>query len=530
MSVYDKLTENSTFFRKGVFNHNNASDVAKSLKANGFFEAEHSVYVNNKDVRREIKNEKDLEKVIEEEKATILDNPGLRAVFDKIDKILTKNTDMREFRNYLARNDKLLPELAKPDRLRQRLWVAYLKEHEGPFTDLLDTYETGREELEGIVVAAKAEATRWVAVLREFNERFSVPFIVTMENQDEVILKSEAPSVKFRFKGHGGEEVPVLESDLLRVLSNGEKRALYILNIIFEVMARKDSGVETLFVFDDIADSFDYKNKYAIVEYLRDISESEGFYQLILTHNYDFFRTVSSRLDLKRENKLHNVKKDEGVFLKEEKYQNNPFRHWKDKIPTGDHPDFLVAMIPFLRNIAEYTDDKEAEADLTRYLHVKEGSNSLTISDLETHLKELMTFKTDFTLPDGDKKIFDLLFERADAACELNEEQIELESKIVLAIAVRIRAEQFMIAAINDDEFVNGIKKNQTCGLINGFKARFPGEAATLAVLKQVNLMTPENIHINSFMYEPILDTSNQHLKKLYEKVKTLQTPAVVNG
>jgi ABC-type cobalamin/Fe3+-siderophores transport system ATPase subunit len=528
METYDRLTENSTFFRKGIFNHNNAADVAKSLKANGFFEADHSVYVNNKDVRKEIKNEKDLEKVIEEEKEAILDNPSLKAQFDKIDKILTKNVDMKGFREYLSKNDKILPELSKPDRLRQRLWVAYLSTHESSFRDLMETYESGREELEAIVAAAKAEATRWVAVLREFNDRFSVPFIVTMENQDDVILKAEAPSVKFRFKGQGGDEVSVQEKDLLKVLSNGEKRALYILNVIFEVIARKDAGVETLFIFDDIADSFDYKNKYAIVEYLRDISETPGFYQLILTHNYDFFRTISGRLDLMRENKLHTIKKDEGVYLKQEKYQNTPFRHWKDKIPSGEHPDFLIAMIPFLRNIAEYTDRKGTEAELTRYLHVKAGSADLTVGDLEVHLKNLMEFAADFSLPEPGKKIFDLLFERADAACALNEEQIELESKIVLAIAVRIRSEQFMIGAIGDPNFVGNIKKNQTSVLIDKFKELFPTEENTLAILKQVNLMTPENIHLNSFMYEPILDMSNQHLKRLYAKVKALEQPEPV--
>jgi len=34
--------------------------------------------------------------------------------------------------------------------------------------------------------------------------------------------------------------------------------------------------------------------------------------------------------------------------------------------------------------------------------------------------------------------------------------------------------------------------------------------------------MTPENIHINSFMYEPILDMSNEHLKQLYKNVSSL--------
>ncbi|MFO0704840.1 MAG: hypothetical protein U0517_02585 [Candidatus Andersenbacteria bacterium] len=66
------------------------------------------------------------------------------------------------------------------------------------------------------------------------------------------------------------------------------KGALYILNIIFEIRARKKANQKTLLIVDDIADSFDYKNKYAIVEYLKDISEDDNFFQIILTHNFDF--------------------------------------------------------------------------------------------------------------------------------------------------------------------------------------------------------------------------------------------------
>ena len=39
--------------------------------------------------------------------------------------------------------------------------------------------------------------------------------------------------------------------------STGEARALYILNIMFEVRTRWNIRKRTLFVFDDIADSFD---------------------------------------------------------------------------------------------------------------------------------------------------------------------------------------------------------------------------------------------------------------------------------
>lgn len=281
MAVYDRLVSRSTFFRKGAFNHNNAADVAKSLKTNGFFKADHSVYVNNKDVRKEIKTEKDLENIIQEEKDEILNDAELKAQFERIDKLLTKNVDMKDFRSYLAAHEKLIPELANPDRLRQRLWIAYLALNADLLSDALETYDRGREELEEIVEEARREATRWGEVLDEFNGRFSVPFIVTMENQHDVILKADAPSIRFRFKGHDGTEVAVEEADLIRVLSNGEKRALYLLNIIFEVIERKEDNVETVFVFDDIADSFDYKNKYAIVEYLRDITEVNFFIKLL---------------------------------------------------------------------------------------------------------------------------------------------------------------------------------------------------------------------------------------------------------
>ena len=34
--------------------------------------------------------------------------------------------------------------------------------------------------------------------------------------------------------------------------------------------------------------------------------------------------------------------------------------------------------------------------------------------------------------------------------------------------------------------------------------------------------MTPENIHLNSFMYEPILDMSSDELINLYQEIKSL--------
>ncbi len=52
------------------------------------------------------------------------------------------------------------------------------------------------------------------------------------------------------------------------------------------------------------------------------------------------------------------------------------------------------------------------------------------------------------------------------------------------------------------------ITKDQTRKLFNKYSELFSNEQTTKVLLEQVNLMKPEKIHLNSFMYEPILDMS----------------------
>ena len=68
---------------------------------------------------------------------------------------------------------------------------------------------------------------------------------------------------------------------------------------------------------------------------------------------------------------------------------------------------------------------------------------------------------------------------------------------------------------------MESITSNQTIQLIKRFKKGFPKNEST-KILEEVNLMTPENIHLNSFMYEPIIDLSSHRLKELYKKVCNL--------
>ncbi len=519
INKYDELIAGSKYFKKGIFNHTNASTIAKNLKDNGFFKANHSILLNTDDGSQSIATDAELTKIIEKEKKTILSNPDLVTIFNSLDKKLSANKELRDFREYLINNINILPELKNIDAFKDKVLISYFKVSKELFEELILEYEKGKKEIEEIINQAKDESTQWANVIEEFNKRFSVPFKLSIGNQDQVILKSQAPVVEFNFVDQNGEK-SVTESDLRNVLSTGEKRALYLLNIIFEVQARKESGIETIFIIDDIADSFDYKNKYAIIEYLKDISEVDIFNQIILTHNYDFFRTVSSRLNMGRSQKLNTDKSSNGIKIYTEKYQNNPFSHWKTKLHCDDN--MLIASIPFVRNIVEYTGDVTTFMKLTSLLHYKEDTSSITIKDIETLYRHVLKDKTALTLNNPTTSAIDLIFSTCDTLSQECSNHLDLEKKICLSIGIRLKAEVFMVKEISDDVFWKSITTNQGYHLSERFFTLPNTNAEVAKTIEHVNLMTPENIHINSFMYEPIMDMSNHHLKTLYKDVKAL--------
>jgi hypothetical protein len=208
--------------------------------------------------------------------------------------------------------------------------------------------------------------------------------------------------------------------------------------------------------------------------------------------------------------------------LKVEKYQNNPFSHWKKELHKDGCEAMLIAAIPFVRNIAEFSGDDENFLRLTSLLHIKEETESITVLNLQEIYKDVLKDKDALVLSNPKTKVIDLIYNTADNILNHAAEDIDLENKIVLAIAIRLKAEQYMIAKLNNENFWKGIIKNQTFALYEKFIHEFETLNVEISLLKQVNLMTPENIHINSFMYEPILDMSNQHLKQLYIDIKGL--------
>jgi len=519
IAKYNELLAESKYFKKGTFDYYDAATIAKALATHGFFKAKHSVTLNA-DTKVEVTSQKELEEVIAEEKSVILKDKELRKTFNEMEKRITKNEMLRDFQEFLADNEEVLALMGNLGKLKEDVWKSYFKTHEGLYNDVITKYQGAAKRSKEIEAEAAKQLTQWETVIEIFNRRFFVPFSLRVRNKVSVMLGQDpVPSLGFIFT-EGGESAELEKPELLRVLSAGEKKALYILNVIFEVEVRRQAKEETVFVVDDIADSFDYKNKYAIIQYLKDISDERYFNQIILTHNFDFFRTVQSRF-VPYSHCFMVQRTKTGVELVPAAGIKNIFLNdWKPNFHANARK--RIAAISFIRNIVEYTkgDDDPDLATLTALLHWKPESETITHGELDKIYASV--FVAGGAWPQPNTPVLETIQAEA-VACLTAAEGTNFENKIVLAIAIRLEAERYMVDEIGDPALVSTIQANQTSQLLRRAKEIGTIPAYAIEVLENVVLMTPENIHLNSFMYEPIVDMSDEHLRALYGRVLALK-------
>ena len=504
---YDQLIENSDFFEVGIFDHNNLESIKDNIKGNNLFKGKNQ----NKLVigKNEFKSDKELQDAIEKEKNIILSDSNLKKLFEDINKLLNRNAELKAFSKCIKENRSIIPKLKDYKFFKRNIWISYLSKNIESFQKLLSVYKQNMKEMKRIESEIEKEKAKWHEIIEIFNSRFQVPFEIRIKNRKNVTLKNEKPELEFSYKENNK---PTNRQDLERILSQGEKRALYLLHVIFDIETRKDIKKKTLFIIDDIADSFDYQNKYAIIEYLQDISQEEKFYQIILTHNYDFFRTICSRINIKKCLRLLSERKDNRIVLNKSP-ESDPFNDWKKN--KKDCSKF-IALIPFFRNLADYSSKTCISNKLTCLLHIKANTKDIQVGELVSEFQKQITDFSFEGCPEA-TKVYDLIFSEADnEKGNIN----NLEKKIVFSIAIRLKAEEFMIGKLNNKFCSDKITKNQTRSLFD--KVGTIISSHERKVLGKVILMTPEHIHLNSFMYEPLIDMSSDALKKLYEDCKGL--------
>jgi hypothetical protein len=520
-NVYNELIKSSSVFKSGVFNPGRADTVAQSLNKENYFQANHKILLDGDD--DPIIDDKQLTYRLLEENKVIIENEHLLKIEKEIKKVAVK-----QFREIIEKEPLIASEYIDIKSFKKKVWVSYFSNLTLYLIEVNNAYITGKKRLEEIEQAARKQETEWDKIVKKFNNRFFVPFKAIIKNKNSSILGKSTPIIAFEFETKIGEPPVILNDDELNrkdFLSQGEKRAMYLMNTLFNIQAKKkDNNETTLLIIDDIADSFDYKNKYAIIQYLSDIQKDSSFKQIILTHNYDFYRTIQSRLldgSIIRDCSFMALKNVNEITLigTGHKYQSEPFNYWKKNL---NKPLMLLASIPFVRNLIEFKDGNSCNDYklLTSLLHLKNDTNSITVGQLKTVYDNIIISKGLETYNSTDT-IISILDMEVDKLISVSIAQgMNLEQKIILSIAIRIKSEEFMFSKVSDKTPIN---KFQTAKLFERFTNEFDETMASeISKLDEVNLITPENIHINSFMFEPIIDLSIDHLVKLYSEIKNL--------
>lgn len=529
------LLENNPILSNG-FSDRNAETLGKELAKHNLFNAQHTIRL--KDGVTVIHSLDEWNAAVNEQLDRIYATPELSTVFQKLKKLLTANENVSRLRDIIIAHREIIPALRDITALKIQTWLDCFSKLDTPFADYYERISQYTIQIRALYEQAAAQSARWQAVVNEFNRRFRVPFEVQIENKANFLLKDEAPNLSFKYtRGVTTQQSTILKKDDLMVsLSTGEKRALYLLYILFDLERIRQQasagGGQFLIIADDIADSFDYKNKYAIIEYLNDLGNTPGIDLLILTHNFDFYRTVKLRLGVNRSNCLIAQRDEEGIIsVTEFKYQKDFFKNVviaeiKDgNIVDDDKKKLLISSIPFYRNLCEYSEmDTGATskyAKLTCFLHLKTtplDTQSVKISDLWNIVNH---FLDGVAFSGTDEDYYSAIIRIANSCVADNTNEVLLDNKLVIAIAIRLLTERFMqgIITANGQTCVDA-NSNQTREWYNQAEPFLTSEQK--AIIEEVNLITPESIHLNSFMFEPLVDISDWALKELFTKVTRL--------
>ena len=512
-SLFSSLDDGKSF---GTYQ---ANEIIKATKNGEFFKAQHKLVLKD---GIDINNIAQFRTLVEEEVNKLTSDTELKKKFDKITKALDANEKTRLCKQELEKDNSLVARLVNFDQFQRDFWIGCLFALKDDTKALIALYDSKMQELTQIISEANSKLGEWHRIVAIYNERFHVPFVVSIENAKDIILKKDTARLKFTYKDKDGSQKDSTKDSLLKILSRGEKRAFHIMQLIFEIEARKREGNDTLVVFDDIADSFDYQNKFAIVEYIKDMNDAGMFKTIALTHNFDFYRTLSSRLGLGNSVFMTNVSNDGTIELKRGQYRKDLFSYLID----GNHDNKqLISIIPFARNLIEYMEGQSMDyIKLTSCMHVKQGQTDvLTINDIINLIKGKFPQRCQTLNPvNQNKNIKDFIYNVAESiVAEPNLDPIKIENKICLSIACRLKVEDYMISRMAHDanlvQQMNSITSNQASKLFELYKGQ---ESNHVDLIEEVNMMTPEGIHLNSFMYEPLIDMSAEHLVSLYNRCK----------
>ncbi len=348
-------------------------------------------------------------------------------------------------------------------------------------------------------------------------------FHIDIENKLNAYLGTEIPTfVKYENKTN-----MLIEDPKDYRFSTGEIRAYNFLNFIIETEAMRTKGTQFTIVLDDAAESFDYKNKYGIINYVKSLQDDQNIQLIIMTHNFDFYRSIilafgegNVECFFAYKDKLNNVR----LYESKNGYYTNvaKFNMWK----TNPDSKKFIALIPFARTILQLQNNHDTNIDvILKYLHYDTSSESLQMNDVINVLINNLNVNLCPSEILASNCYLKILNDLSSNICSSDIKETNLEEKIVVGLYLRIFLERFLTKRYIDstrssptitDEYRRTRDLYIQC---EPYLSREEKET-----IETINVVCPPYVHVNSFMYEPLIDVGGDELKKQFLSLSALNS------
>lgn len=521
----------------GLFDPESLAVLVGQAEEAHFFEAGHSFFFQGD---KAPSNKAEIQKRIEEGRKQMYANPKIQAAYRKITD-LTSTKDCADIKSFIDHHQEALPTLKNTQSFKNAFFVHAVNDNDKlkaqiEEANLLET------ELEEFIKLAAVGTTEWAEVAKTFNERFVADgFVLKIENVGLASIGQALPMVSL-YKKDG----TVLSASLTKRLSTGEKHTLWILNTMLKIRTAPvpESGEPLVIVMDDIADSFDFNNKYGIVEYVADLLTNDHKYQIIfLTHSFDFFKFIenNSKLRSKSSPYINSVTKEglRCLFAYKTNYDQvgndvvlepfdsrilkdiTSFNNWQKQTDQK----FAFASLPYLRNLEQIirgSDDPFITNSVDHLMHYFAGQYK--IQDL------LDTYQNASTLDHTkclflcslvpSQTCFDFL--RQQVAKVTTSSPLRLEDKIVLGLFIRYCGEKMCFDSIIAHEPSNTAAQTwYGRPLLNYCKSHSYLTSSQEQLADKAFMVSPTYAHANSFIESPLIDNGPEYLLNLAQNLIT---------
>ena len=245
VKAYDEMCASPTYFREG-FDSSSAHTLIKALDKSNYFSAKHEVVLRDNEDRatKNINSKEELENYLKTDFDRIIERyPNLKPALNQLiaDFSVGTNGETRRIIEDKSRRDILL-FMGDEGLFYKNMWFGYLSGCIEEIENLLEVHDESKTKIEEALKEADNADTEWQDVIDIFNDRFSsLPYRIDIANKKDTIVEDLVPPIfEFKFRNPRNPSMPYGErpdnlgqlSVLGRVLSNGERKSLYLLNII----------------------------------------------------------------------------------------------------------------------------------------------------------------------------------------------------------------------------------------------------------------------------------------------------------